>query len=122
MGEFGGAGFAAPAGDGVDDVFTGGSGSEDLPDAGLEQRWGFLLGDDPPHDDGDVAEVVRLTTHTCTDPWVKFPYGNGRHNAKGQAETRELELPDHLEPPYREIAGILGDYMDIWTDICPQPG
>ena len=68
--------------------------------------------------DGDVDEVVRITTETCADPWVKFPIGNGRHNAKGQAETRELELPDDLEPPFREISGILGDYMDDWYDRC----
>ena len=49
---------------------------------------------------------------------MKFPYGNGRHNAKGQAETRELDLPDELKPPFREIAGILGDYMDVWDDRC----
>jgi hypothetical protein len=69
---------------------------------------------------GDVAAVVDLTTDTCADPWVKFPQGNGRHNAKGQAETRELELPDDQEPPFREIAGILGDYMDDWHHRCPQ--
>lgn len=68
--------------------------------------------------EGDVAAVVRLTSDTCADPWVKFPYGNGRHNAKGQAETRELELPDDREPPFRQISGILGDYMDDWYDRC----
>ena len=71
---------------------------------------------------GDVAAVVDLTTDTCADPWVKFPQGNGRHNAKGQAETRELDLPDDQEPPFREIAGILGDYMDDWHHRCPQTG
>lgn len=68
--------------------------------------------------DGDVTEVIRVSTETCADPWVKFPIGNGRHNAKGQAETRELELPDELEPPFREISDILGDYMDDWHDRC----
>jgi hypothetical protein len=67
---------------------------------------------------GDVDEVLRITTDTCADPWVKFPVGNGRHNAKGQAETRELELPDAQEPPFRQIADILGDYMDDWHDRC----
>lgn len=67
---------------------------------------------------GDVDQVVLLTTQTCADPWVKFPHGNGRHNAKGQAETRELELPDEQEPPYRQISGILGDYMDDWHHRC----
>jgi hypothetical protein len=67
---------------------------------------------------GDVDEVVRITTGTCADPWVKFPVGNGRHNAKGQAETRELDLPDAQEPPFREIADILRDYMDDWHDRC----
>jgi hypothetical protein len=70
-------------------------------------------------DAGDVAAVVDLTTNSCADPWVKFPHGNGRHNAKGQAETRELELPDDQEPPFREIAGVLGDYMDDWHHRCP---
>lgn len=68
-------------------------------------------------DAGDVKAVVRLTTETCADPWVKF----GGHNAKGEAESRELELPDELEPPYREISDILGDYMDVWHHECPQP-
>jgi len=68
--------------------------------------------------DGDVTEVIRVSTETCADPWVKFPIGNGRHNAKGQAESRELELPDELEPPFREISDILGDYMDDWYDSC----
>ena len=67
---------------------------------------------------GDVDEVLRITTDTCADPWVKFPVGNGRHNAKGQAETRELELPDAQEPPFRAIADILGDYMNDWHDRC----
>ena len=68
-------------------------------------------------DAGDVDEVVRLAEETCADPWVKF----GGHNAKGEAETRELELPDELEPPYREISDLLGDYMDVWHHQCPQP-
>ena len=67
---------------------------------------------------GDVEEVIRITTDTCADPWVKYPVGNGRHNAKGQAETRELQLPDAQEPPFRQIADILGDYMDDWQDRC----
>lgn len=67
---------------------------------------------------GDVAEVVRITTDTCADPWVKFPVDDGRHNAKGWAETRELDLPDAQEPPYRQISDILGDYMDEWYDRC----
>lgn len=67
---------------------------------------------------GDVGEVLRITTDTCADPWVKFPVGNGRHNAKGQAETSELKLPDAQEPPFRQIADILGDYMDDWHDRC----
>ena len=71
---------------------------------------------------GDVDEVVRITADTCADPWVKFPVGNGRHNAKGQAETRELELPDALEPRFRQIADILGDYMDDWRDRCGRAG
>jgi hypothetical protein len=68
--------------------------------------------------DADVAEVTRLTTDTCADPWVKFPLGNGRHNAKGEAENQELVLPDDREPPFREISDILGDYMDVWHDRC----
>ncbi|MDC3402396.1 hypothetical protein OAX95_00490 [bacterium] len=71
---------------------------------------------------GDVDEVVRITADTCADPWVKFPVGNGRHNAKGQAETRELELPDAQEPPFRQVADILGDYMDDWHDRCGRAG
>jgi hypothetical protein len=70
---------------------------------------------------GEVDEVLRITTGTCADPWVKFPVGNGRHNAKGQAETRELDLPDAQEPPFRQIADILGDYMDDWHDRCGHP-
>lgn len=66
--------------------------------------------------DGDVDEIVRLTTETCADPWVKF----NSHNAKGEAETRELHLPDEFEPPFREISGILGDYMDVWEDRCSR--
>ena len=71
---------------------------------------------------GNVDEVVRITTDTCADPWVKFPVGNGRHNAKGQAETRELQLSDAQEPPFRQIADILGDYMDDWHDRCGRAG
>ena len=67
---------------------------------------------------GDVDEVLRITTDTCADPWVKFPVGNGRHNAKGQAESRELDLPDAQEPPFRQISDILGEYMDDWHDRC----
>jgi hypothetical protein len=67
---------------------------------------------------GDVDEVLRITADTCADPWVKFPVGNGRHNAKGQAEARELDLPDAQEPPFRTIADILGDYMNDWHDHC----
>ena len=67
---------------------------------------------------GDVDEVVLLTTTTCADPWAKFPYGNGRHNAKGQAETRKLELPDELEPPFRQISDVLGRYQNDWDDRC----
>jgi hypothetical protein len=70
---------------------------------------------------GEVDEVLRITTGTCADPWVKFPAGNGRHNAKGQAETRELDLPDAQEPPFQQIADILGDYMDDWHDRCGRP-
>jgi len=71
---------------------------------------------------GDVDEVLRITADTCADPWVKFPVGNGRHNAKGQAETRELDLPDAQEPPFRRIADILGGYMDDWHDRCGSAG
>lgn len=71
-------------------------------------------------DEGDIDEVVRLTTETCADPWVKFPDGGGRHNAKGQAETRGMELPDGQGPRYGEISDILGDYMDVWYDNCGQ--
>jgi hypothetical protein len=63
---------------------------------------------------GNLDEVIRVSTETCADPWVKFD----GHNAKGEAETRELELPDELEPPFREISDILGDYMDVWYDRC----
>jgi hypothetical protein len=71
--------------------------------------------------EGSVDEVTRLTTETCADPWVKFPTGgDGKHNAKGQAENRPFDLPAQQHPPYREIADILGDYMDVWYDDCGQ--
>ena len=69
---------------------------------------------------GDVDAVVELTAATCADPWVKFPVGNGRHNAKGQAETNGMVGPGHLDPQFDEIADILGDYMDDWYDRCGQ--
>ncbi len=69
-------------------------------------------------DTGDVDEVLRLTTTTCADPWVKFPHGNGRHNAKGQAETRGIEVPDDQEAPFDEIADHLGRYQSQWSDRC----
>ena len=71
---------------------------------------------------GSVDTVIELTTTTCADPWVKFPVGNGRHNAKGWAETRTLQVADHLEPPFNRIADILGDYMDDWYERCGQDG
>jgi hypothetical protein len=69
----------------------------------------------------DVVEVTRLTTDTCADPWVKFPVGDGRHNAKGYAEARELETASFADPPLEEISDILGDYMDDWYDRCGRP-
>jgi hypothetical protein len=69
---------------------------------------------------GDVREVARLTAETCADPWVKFPVGDGRHNAKGMAEERELQVDDDREAPFREVAHMLGDYMDRWEERCDK--
>ncbi|MGI9614429.1 MAG: hypothetical protein ACR2QO_16080 [Acidimicrobiales bacterium] len=66
--------------------------------------------------DGDLTAVERLTVETCADPWVKFPIGNGRHNAKGMAETRGLTTD--VVAPFGEVADLLGDYMDDWYDRC----
>jgi hypothetical protein len=64
---------------------------------------------------GDLGEVRQIISETCADPWVKFPYGNGRHNAKGMAETRGLE---GWTGPFGQISDTLGDYMDDWYDRC----
>lgn len=70
---------------------------------------------------GDVPEVVRLTTNTCADPWVKFPVEEGRHNAKGHAEAHPPVRSDDREAAYVEVSDLLGDYMDDWHDRCPRP-
>ncbi len=67
---------------------------------------------------GNVDEVSRLTSETCADPWVKFPIGNGKHNAKGLAETRQFEVSGIQDRPLEKIASILGDYMDDWHTRC----
>jgi len=66
--------------------------------------------------DGDLSEVERLTVETCADPWVKFPIGNGRHNAKGMAETRGMTTD--VVAPFGAIADILGHYQNDWYDRC----
>jgi hypothetical protein len=69
---------------------------------------------------GQLDEVTRITTETCADPWVKFPVGTGRHNAKGYAEAYELRGNGDLSPFYPKISDILGDYQDDWYDRCAQ--
>jgi hypothetical protein len=66
--------------------------------------------------DGDLAEVAHLTSETCADPWVKFPIGSGRHNAKGMAETRGTSTD--IAAPFGKIADVLGGYQDAWYDRC----
>ncbi|MGI9642079.1 MAG: hypothetical protein ACR2N9_04770 [Acidimicrobiia bacterium] len=66
--------------------------------------------------DGDLIAVERLTIETCADPWVKFPIGNGRHNAKGMAETRGMTTD--VNAPFGAIADTLGDYQNDWYDRC----
>lgn len=66
--------------------------------------------------DGDLDEATRLTTETCADPWVKFPVGGGRHNAKGMAETQGWSGDGAA--PFGEIADLLGDYQDDWYERC----
>jgi hypothetical protein len=67
---------------------------------------------------GHVDEVTSLSK-TCADPWVKFPTGgDGRHNARGYADARLLDLPDEREAPYAEIMDILAETQDRWYDRC----
>jgi hypothetical protein len=66
---------------------------------------------------GDVDEVERLA-QTCADPWVQFPAGDGKHRAKGIADTQVLELPDDEEAPYEEIMAVLADAEDTWFARC----
>lgn len=68
---------------------------------------------------GDLAAVMDLTATTCADPWVKFPTsGGGRHNAKGFAENRTLQVSGPLDDQLHSVADHLGDYMDVWYDDC----
>jgi hypothetical protein len=66
---------------------------------------------------GDVTTVKRLAA-TCADPWVQFPTPDGKHDARGVADMRLLDLPDDQEPPYATIKDILGDAKSTWSDRC----
>lgn len=68
-------------------------------------------------DTGDVETVKRLA-RTCADPWVQFPTADGKHDARGAADARLLELPDDQEPPYAEIKAILGPAKSSWYERC----
>jgi hypothetical protein len=68
-------------------------------------------------DTGDVETVKRLA-QTCADPWVQFPTPDGKHNARGAADARLLDLPDDQEPPYAEIMKVLGPAQSSWYDRC----
>jgi hypothetical protein len=71
--------------------------------------------------DGDVAEVERLAA-TCADPWIQFPYGNGKHRAKGIADQRLLELASDEEAPYVEVMAVLKDAEKSWYERCGAEG
>jgi hypothetical protein len=66
---------------------------------------------------GDVETVVRLA-QTCADPWVQFPVGDGKHNARGYADERLLDLPDAQEAPYAEIKRVLAGTQSSWARRC----
>jgi hypothetical protein len=68
-------------------------------------------------DTGDVETVKRLA-QTCADPWVQFPTADGKHDARGAADARLLDLPDDQEPPYAAIKAILGPAKASWYDRC----
>jgi hypothetical protein len=62
---------------------------------------------------GDVDSVVRITTDTCADPWVRYTadeHGN-TENARGHA----------IVSGHREVERVLDEYMDGWFDSCGQP-
>lgn len=69
---------------------------------------------------GDVDAVIRLS-RTCADPWVQFPIGNDKRNARGYADQRLLDLPDEQEGPYREINDVLAETQDTWFERCGAP-
>jgi hypothetical protein len=66
---------------------------------------------------GDVETVARLS-QTCADPWVQFPVADGRHNARGYADARLLDLPDAQEAPYATIKRMLADTQSTWEERC----
>ncbi len=64
---------------------------------------------------GDLDEVVRLTTDTCADPWVRFTADDegNLENARGHAIVRG---------PHADIERVLDDYMTRWHERCGQAG
>ena len=66
-----------------------------------------------PRPGGDVAsENVEGFTLEAASPLVS------QGDRELLAWIAELGLGDSLLPHFREIAGILGDYMDDWYDRC----